>query len=178
MMILFRSIILLVLRRSIILAVAYISCCNARVLCQIYYINSVIKITIVKGSQRLIIPNTKLYVLVTYSFRPFLRASTMLLRHKLTPNKAAIVITQSTSCVRLACQSTSQQYCSLRIYQHQPPATSQSAVLFSHNKSAPSISHSHWRSYIVAKGGHMASPGYANFHQVNSILALFIILAA
>ena len=45
-------------------------------------------------------------------------------------------------CVRLACQPTSQQYCSLIPNQHQPPATSQSAVLFSHNKSAPAISHS------------------------------------
>ena len=44
--------------------------------------------------------------------------------------------------VRLACQSTSQQYCSLILIQHQPPATSQSAVLFSHNKSAPATSHS------------------------------------
>jgi len=45
-------------------------------------------------------------------------------------------------CVRLACQPTSQQYCSLILNQHQPPATSQSAVLFSHNKSAPAIDHS------------------------------------
>jgi len=45
-------------------------------------------------------------------------------------------------CVRLACQPTSQQYCSLILNQHQPPATSQSAVLFSHNKLAPVISHS------------------------------------
>jgi len=45
-------------------------------------------------------------------------------------------------CVRLACQPTSQQYCSLILNQHQPPATSQSAVLFSHNKLAPAISHS------------------------------------
>jgi len=45
-------------------------------------------------------------------------------------------------CVRLACQPTSQQYCSLILNQHQPPGTSQSAVLFSHNKSAPAISHS------------------------------------
>ena len=45
-------------------------------------------------------------------------------------------------CVRLACQPTSQQYCSLILNQHQPPATSQSAVLFSHNKSALAISHS------------------------------------
>ena len=39
--------------------------------------------------------------------------------------------------LRLACQPTSQQYYSLILNQHQPPATSQSAVLFSHNKSAP-----------------------------------------
>ena len=45
-------------------------------------------------------------------------------------------------CARLACQPTSQQYCSLILNQHQPPATSQSTVLFSHNKSAPAISHS------------------------------------
>ena len=44
-------------------------------------------------------------------------------------------------CVRLACQPTSQQYCSLILNQHQPPATSQSAVLFSHNKSAQAISY-------------------------------------
>ena len=42
---------------------------------------------------------------------------------------------------RLACQSTSQQYYSFILNQHQPPITSQSAVLFSHNKSAPAISH-------------------------------------
>jgi len=44
--------------------------------------------------------------------------------------------------VRLTCQSISQQYCSLILNQHQPPTTSQSAVLFSHNKSAPANSHS------------------------------------
>jgi len=44
-------------------------------------------------------------------------------------------------CVRLVCQSTSQQYCFFIPNQHQPPATSQSAVLFFHNKSAPAISH-------------------------------------
>ena len=42
--------------------------------------------------------------------------------------------------VRLTCQPTSQQYCSLILNQHQPSTTSQSAVLFSHNKSTPSIS--------------------------------------
>ena len=36
----------------------------------------------------------------------------------------------------------SQQYCSLILNQHQPPATSQSAILFSHNKSAPTTRHS------------------------------------
>jgi len=45
-------------------------------------------------------------------------------------------------CVRLTCQPTSQQYCYLILNQHQPPATSQSAVLFSYNKSAPAINHS------------------------------------
>ena len=45
-------------------------------------------------------------------------------------------------CVFLACHPTSQQYCSLILNQHQPPATSQSALLFSRNKSAPVISHS------------------------------------
>ena len=34
------------------------------------------------------------------------------------------------------------QYCSLILNQHQPPATSQSVVLLSHNKSAPATSHS------------------------------------
>ena len=37
-------------------------------------------------------------------------------------------------CVRLTCQPTSQQYCYLILNQHQSPATSQSAVLFSYNK--------------------------------------------
>ena len=45
-------------------------------------------------------------------------------------------------CVPLAYQPTSQQYYPLILNQHQPPATNQSAVLFSHNKSAPAISHS------------------------------------
>jgi len=45
-------------------------------------------------------------------------------------------------CVRLACQPTSQQYYSLVLNQYQLPATSQSTVLFSHNKSALVISHS------------------------------------
>ena len=45
-------------------------------------------------------------------------------------------------CVRMDCQPTSQQYCSLILNQHQPPASSQSTVFFSHNKSAPTISHS------------------------------------
>ena len=44
-------------------------------------------------------------------------------------------------CVRLACQPTSQQYCSLILNQHQPPATRQSTVLFSHNKSISAINH-------------------------------------
>ena len=39
--------------------------------------------------------------------------------------------------VRLACQLTSQQCFSLTPNQHQPLATSQPAVLFSYNKSAP-----------------------------------------
>ena len=47
--------------------------------------------------------------------------------------------------VCLACQPTSQQYCSLIINSHQPPASSQLVVLFSHNKSAPVSS-------IVAEG--------------------------
>ena len=45
-------------------------------------------------------------------------------------------------CVRWVCQPTSQQYCSRILNQHRPPATSQSAIQFSHNKSAPVISHS------------------------------------
>ena len=44
--------------------------------------------------------------------------------------------------VRLACQQTSQRYFSLTQNQHQPPATSHPAVLFSQNKSAPATSHS------------------------------------
>jgi len=44
--------------------------------------------------------------------------------------------------VRLACQPTSQHYCSLILNEHQPPATSQSAVLLFHNKSTPATSHS------------------------------------
>ena len=50
--------------------------------------------------------------------------------------------TSVSHCVRLACLTTNQQYCSLILNQHQPPATSQSAVLFSHNKLAPTTSHS------------------------------------
>ena len=38
-------------------------------------------------------------------------------------------------CVCLVCQRISQQYCFLRLNQHQPPANSQSAILFFHNKS-------------------------------------------
>ena len=49
----------------------------------------------------------------------------------------------------MACQPTSQQYCSLILNQHQPPATSQSAVLFSHNKSTPVISHSQANTAII-----------------------------
>ena len=56
-------------------------------------------------------------------------------------------------CVRLACQPTSQQYCSLILNQHQPPATSQSAVLFFHNKSAPAISHSQANTVNMVKWG-------------------------
>jgi len=55
-------------------------------------------------------------------------------------------------CVHLVSQPTSQHYCSLILNQHQPPATSQSAVLFSHNKSAPAISHSQVNTAIVATG--------------------------
>ena len=44
--------------------------------------------------------------------------------------------------VRLTCQPTNQQYYSLILNRHQPPATSQSAVLFSHNRSSPATSHS------------------------------------
>ena len=40
------------------------------------------------------------------------------------------------------CQPTSQRYCSLILNQYQPPATSQLAILLSHNKSAPAISRS------------------------------------
>ena len=53
-----------------------------------------------------------------------------------------VMLTVNIRCVRLACQLTSQQYCSLILNQHQQPATSQSAVLFSHNKSASAINHS------------------------------------
>jgi len=49
---------------------------------------------------------------------------------------------QPNRCVRLAFQLTSQQYCSLILNQHQPPATSRLAVLFFHNKSTPATSHS------------------------------------
>jgi len=52
-------------------------------------------------------------------------------------------------CVRLACQPTSQQYCSLILNQHWPPAISQSAVLFSRNKLAPAISRSQTNTTIV-----------------------------
>ena len=42
--------------------------------------------------------------------------------------------------VRLACQPTSQQYCSLMLNQHQPTTIRQLAVLSSYNKSAPTTS--------------------------------------
>ena len=57
-------------------------------------------------------------------------------------SKNNYTVLEDTSCVRLACQPTNQQYYSLILNQHQPLATSQSTVLFSHNKSAPAISHS------------------------------------
>jgi len=41
-----------------------------------------------------------------------------------------------------AASPTSQQYFSLTLNQHQPPATSQPTVIFSHNKSVPAISRS------------------------------------
>jgi len=43
--------------------------------------------------------------------------------------------------VLLTCQPTSQLCFSLTSNQHQPPTTSQSAVFFSHNKSAPATRH-------------------------------------
>ena len=61
---------------------------------------------------------------------------------KIEPNDGHALDTTHIRCVRLICQPTSQQYCSLRLNHHQPPATSQSAVLFSHNKSTSAISHS------------------------------------
>jgi len=53
--------------------------------------------------------------------------------------------------VRLACQPTSKRYCSLILNQHQPPATSQLAVLFSHNKLAPTTSHSQANTAVLKK---------------------------
>jgi len=53
--------------------------------------------------------------------------------------------------VRLACQPTSKRYCSLILNQHQPPATSQLAVLFSHNKLAPTTSHSQANTVVLKK---------------------------
>ena len=61
------------------------------------------------------------------------------------------LICKSIRCVRSTCQPTSQQYCSLILNQHQPSATSQSAVLLSHNKSAPAISHSPANTAIIFK---------------------------
>ena len=61
---------------------------------------------------------------------------------KIICNGEVLCFFQRLCCVRLACQPTSQQYCSLILNQHQPPAIIQSVVLFSHNKSAPVISHS------------------------------------
>ena len=61
------------------------------------------------------------------------------------------LLAQTIRCVCLACQPTSQQYYSLILNQHQPPATSQSAVLFSHNKSAPAISHSQTNTAIETR---------------------------
>ena len=61
--------------------------------------------------------------------------------------------TINTSGVHLTCQPTNQQYYSLILNQHQPPAISQSTVLFSHNKSTPAINHSQanttaWEGYF------------------------------
>ena len=64
---------------------------------------------------------------------------------RITLISAAFFGTQSQTeprSVRLVCQPTSQQYYSLVLNQHQASATSQSAVLFSYNKSTPATSHS------------------------------------
>jgi len=50
--------------------------------------------------------------------------------------------------------STSQQYFSITPKQHQPPATSQPTVLFSHNKSAPDTA-SHQTSFKKISSLHM-----------------------
>ena len=73
-------------------------------------------------------------------------------------------------CVCLACQPTSQQYCSFILNQHQPPATSQSAVMFSHNKSAPVISHSQTNTAMVNKRKVLISTTW--LIQLESVLSL------
>ena len=57
-------------------------------------------------------------------------------------NKKWKVTRLSIHSVRLVCLPASQQCFSLTPNQHQPPANSQPAVLFSNNKSAPATSHS------------------------------------
>ena len=57
--------------------------------------------------------------------------------HPSAPSRIEAEKNYGRRCVRLACQPTSQQYCFLILNQHQPLATSQSAVLFSRNKSTP-----------------------------------------
>ena len=53
-------------------------------------------------------------------------------------NVVCLLLQKENRCVPLACQPTSP----LILNQHQPPATNQSAVLSSYNKSAPTIRHS------------------------------------
>jgi len=63
----------------------------------------------------------------------------------------------------LACQPTSQQHCSLILNQHQPPAISQSAVLFSHNKSAPANSHSQANTAYIPSYKRLGETGLKDF---------------
>ena len=53
--------------------------------------------------------------------------------------------------VQLACQPASQQCFSLTQNQHQPPATSHPAVLFSYNKSTPATRHSQLNSTAIVR---------------------------
>jgi len=77
-------------------------------------------------------------------FRPWIDTTSSIYLVEISGSSSSSIQRKSfnDSLCSLGLSATSQQYCSLIINQHQPPVTNQSAVLFSHNKSAPAISHS------------------------------------